>query len=125
MKKTNPSLHERLMTIANQYASQFSEVIGYDFQSWIAEDISIDMADFGDINFFSLADMQIVIDHLADWIARYGSKEKVGEVVLEYNDTLIENESKTFENGSPRINLWSWMKGLRWKNVGISIECKC
>ena len=68
--------------------------------------------------------MQVVVDHLPEWTERYGSKEKVGEVIIEYMDTLVENYDKTFENGHPRINLWSWLKGLRWKDVGIDIITK-
>ena len=122
MKKDKHSLHDRLKVIADEYAARMGDVIGCELQYWVAEDMCIDMADFGDTCFFSLADMQVVIDHLPRWIERYGTKEEVGEVVREYMDTLIDNEGKTFENGHSRINLWSWLKGLRWNDVGIDID---
>ena len=124
MTKDKRSLHDQLKTIADEYATQLSNVIDYAPQYWVGEDMCIDIADFGDIYFFSLSDMQVVVDHLQGWIERYGSKEKVGEVIIEYMDTLIENNDKTLENGHPRINLWSWLKGLRWKDVGIDIITK-
>ncbi len=124
MTKDKRSLHDQLKTIADEYATQLGNVIDYAPQYWVGEDMCIDMADFGDIYFFSLSDMQVVVDHLQGWIERYGSKEKVGEVIIEYMDTLIENYDMTFENGHPRINLWSWLKGLRWKDVGIDIITK-
>jgi hypothetical protein len=111
------TLHDRLKAIADEYAAQMGDVIGCELQYWVADGMCIDIADFGDNYFFSLAEMQEVIDHLPRWIERYGTKEEVGEVVREYMDTLVENEDKTFENGHPRINLWSWMKGLRWESL--------
>lgn len=124
MTKDKRSLHDQLKTIADEYAIRLSDVIGFAPQYWVGEDYWIDIADFGDIYFFSLSDMQVVVNHLQGWIERYGSKEKVGEVIIEYMDTLIENDDMTFENGRPRINLWSWLKGLRWKDIGIDIITK-
>lgn len=106
---------EALRQIASTYAVQVGKLIDCDPQYWVAPDVSIDCCCFGDVYFLTLADMQIIIDHLDKWVEKYGSKEKVGETVREWFDWCVEDAVDDIGNyrNHPRINLLSWMNGLR------------
>ena len=108
-------IKQTLRQIAGTYAVKAGEVIGYEPQYWVAEDVSIDCCCYGDTYFLTLEDMQIIIDHLDKWIERYGSKEKVGETVKAWFDWCIDDAVDEMGNyrDHPRINLWSWLNGLR------------
>ena len=108
-------IKQTLRQIAGTYAAKAGEVIGYEPQYWVAEDVSIDCCCYGDTYFLTLEDMQIIIDHLDKWIERYGSKEKVGETIRAWFDWCIDDAVDEMGNyrDRPRINLLSWLNGLR------------
>jgi len=113
-------LKDKLWAVAKEYARLTADVLGMDVEFWVAEDVSVSCCCFGDIQFFSLEEMQIIIDHLDKWIERYGSKEKVGEVVNEWSEWCLDDvfdEEKCEYRDHPRINLYSWLKGLRPENL--------
>ena len=102
--------------MANEYARLTSEVLDIDVEFWVADDICVSCCCFGDILFLNLEDMQIIMDHLDKWIAHYGSKEEVGEAVMSWHYWCIDDgfdEEKNESRSHPRINLYSWLKGLR------------
>ena len=116
MKTKQTSLKDRLWAVANEYARLTAEVLGMDVEFWVAEDICVSCCCFSDIHFLSLEEMQIIVDFLDKWIAKYGSKEKVGEVVSDWLYWCIEDnfdkETDSYRKHH-RINLISWLKGLR------------
>jgi hypothetical protein len=85
-------------------------------QFWVAEDIAITTCCFGDVEFLNLDEMMVIVDHIDKWIEKYGSRKKVGEVVFEWIhwclDDTVDPETQEWRN-HPRINLWSWLSGLR------------
>lgn len=109
-------INERLRSVASEYAEAVGKILGYEPEYWVGSDISIDCCCFGDVEFLTLAEMQVIIDHLPHWIELYGSEEKVGDVVLAWlmwSTTDNWDEEHGLWRSRPRINLWSWMGGLR------------
>ena len=108
-------LREILRATAMEYARQVGMLIGHEPQYWVAEDVSMDCCCYGDVYFLTLTDMQIIVDHLDEWVKKYGSNEKVGETVCEWFDWCVEDACDTegWWRNYPRINLLSWMRGLR------------
>jgi len=116
MKKKKQLLKDRLWAVAMEYARLTADVLGLDVEYWVADEVSVSCCCFGDVQFLDLEEMQIIIDHLDNWIEKYGSKEKVGEVVNNWSEWCLEdayNAEKDEWRDHPRINLWSWLKGLR------------
>ena len=106
---------ERLKLIAQEYAKEVGELLGSGPEYWVAEDVATSTCCFGDVWFLDLEEMQVIIDHMNKWIEKYGSREKVGKTVIAWMDWTIEDnvdEMGNFRN-HPRINLWSWLTGLR------------
>ena len=118
--KKQPTLKDRLWAVANEYAEQVADLLGLSVEYWVAEDVSVSCCCLGDVEFLDLEEMQIIIDHLDRWVEKYGSKEKVGETVLEWLQWCLENaydaERDRWRN-HPRINLWSWLNGLRPEDI--------
>lgn len=116
----NYKLKDELWTVAKKYATLTAEVLGTKVQFWVAEDVSVSCCCFGDIEFLNLEEMQIIIDHLDRWIEKYGSKENVGKVVREWMDWCLEDgfdEEGDNWRDYPRINLYSWLKGMRPEDI--------
>ena len=104
-------LQSQFLSVAKEYARQFSQVIGYDLEFWtgIADGHS---ACFGDNYFFTLEEMCIVVDNLPRWKQSYPD---VGKEVLAWFDyfTDIDHFAERNPSGHPSINLWSWLLGAR------------
>jgi hypothetical protein len=117
-KKTEkaPTLKDFIWTCAKMYAEETGNIIDMQPQYWVAEDIAITTCCFGDVEFLNLDEMMVIVDHIDRWVEKYGSREKVGEVVCEWIhwclDDAVDPETEEWRN-HPRINLWSWLKGLR------------
>ena len=111
----NKELKDKLRPIAKEYGKAVGKVIGYEREYWVGSDINLDCCCYGDCYFLGLDEMQVIIDHLPGWIEKYGSQEKVGETVIAWMDWVIEDNVDEMGNyrNHPRINLWSWLKGLR------------
>lgn len=113
---TKPKLKTRLWAVAKEYAEKTSVIIDRDIDFWIAEEVSVSSCCFWDDIILSLEEMQIIIDHLSKWLKKYRSLQKIGEVVLEWFNWSLENAydaQKDKFTDHPRINLWSWLNGLR------------
>ena len=110
------TLRNKLQKIAGEYASKVGKLLNYKPEFWVGPSVSIDCCCYGDVYFLSLAEMQVIIDHMDEWQKKYGSEEKVGETVIGWlnfvNDDNWDEEHGLWRD-SPRINLWSWLKGLR------------
>lgn len=115
-EKKEPTLHDIIWVCAREYAKRTGKIIDREPQFWVAQDVAITTCCFGDVEFLSLEDMMVIVDHIDKWVAIYGSQEKVGEVVNEWIYWCLDDaiDPKTEEPRSySRINLYSWLKGLR------------
>jgi len=113
-------LKEKLQSVAKEYARQTGEIIGFKPWYWCGKNISDECCCFSETIFLSLSDMQMLIDHLDKWIERYGSKELVGKEVLDWLEYVVEDAyDKECEQWRryARINLWSWLSGLRLSDL--------
>ncbi len=110
-------LKEMLRPVLYEYASLVGHIIDREPQYWVADDICMDVCCFGDIEFLDISEMQVIIDHLDDWVSRYGSKKAVGETILAWMEWCLDDRCTKMLEGTflpyPRINLWNWLKGLR------------
>ena len=96
------TMKEQLRAVAKEYARQFGKIIGIAPDYWVGGNFGT--CAFGDY-FFSLEDMQEVIDHLDLWVTKYATIEKIGDEVIEWHEWVVENEF--------RIGLWAWLDGSR------------
>ena len=118
--KKKPTLKDRLWVVAKEYAERVAGILGMSVEFWVAEDVSVSNCCFGDVEFLNLEEMQIIVDHLDRWVEKYGSEEMVGETVLDWLRLCLENAydaEKDEWRDHPRINLWSWLKGLRPEDI--------
>lgn len=114
--KKKQTLKDRLWAVADEYAEHVAVILGMSVEFWVAEDISVSVCCFGDVEFLNLEEMQIIVDHLDRWVEKYGSEEKVGETVLDWLQWCLDEATKLKKvdvSDHPRINLWSWLNGLR------------
>lgn len=116
-------LKETLWRVANGYAREFGKVIGMRFDFWVGGEPELGC--FGDSMFFTLYEMQQVVDNLPKYIERYGSKEAVGDEIREWTDWWLDGASdKMFERILPRvthhlrpnISLKAWLDGCPRKD---------
>ena len=110
------TLKEKLRLIAGIYASMVADILDRRIEFWVAESISMSSCCFGDILFLNLDEMQVIVDHMDKWVKKYGSREKVAETVIEWSYWTVEDdwdETHCMWRNHPRINLWSWLNGLR------------
>lgn len=110
------TLKEKLRLIAGNYASKVADILDCRIEYWVADDVSVSTCCFGDTWFLDFEDMQVIVDHLDRWLEKYVSRDNVGEVVKQWMDYTIEDnwdEEHCMWRNHPRINLWSWLNGLR------------
>ena len=129
-------LQQQLYAVAKEYARQTAEVLGRDMRDvhFVGTDDegrgTIDMCDFGDSTFLSLDEMQTIIDELPKWTERYGSREAVGDTVREWTDWWLADfpdsleypQQRVIHQLRPRINLRSWLMGLREPEPGSDLQ---
>ena len=115
------SLNEQLWAVAKEYARQFGEIIGMEPEFCVG-DCPSDMWCFGDTMFFSLEEMQQVVDDIAKYTRRYGSADAVGEEIRDWVNWWLDarhDEVAMRERVLPRvtgqlrvnINLKAWLDG--------------
>lgn len=120
MGENKQTLKDRLWAVAKEYAERVAGILGMSVEFWVAEDISVSCCCFGDVEFLNLEEMQIIVDHLDKWIEKYGSEKKVGDAVREWLQWCLDNSfnaEKDEWREHNRINLWSWLKGLRPEDI--------
>ena len=114
-------LNSTLWSVAKEYARLVGQVIGQEPEFWVAEDISVSVCCFGDVWFLTLEEMQIIIDHMEKWLDRYGTRQAVGQEITDWLDWIISDDCFDYETCEerphPKINLWSWLTGLRPEDI--------
>lgn len=112
------NLKETLQKVANKYAFQFGKVIGMRFDFWVGNEPELGC--FGDDMFFTLYEMQQVVDNLPKYIERYGSKEAVGDEIREWTEWWLDGASdkmmerilpRVTQHLRPNISLKAWLDG--------------
>jgi hypothetical protein len=101
------------------------ELIEHEPEFWVAEDISVDCCCFGDVWFLTLEEMQVIIDHMPKWLERYGNRKAVAQEITDWLDWTIEDgydPDRDKYRRHARINLWSWLKGLRPADLKPTID---
>ena len=127
-------LNNVLWSVAMEYTRQMAEVMQCSHWYWIGRNEDgtgpVDTCDFDGVYFFSLEEMQVVIDNLDKWVERYGSKEGVAEEIIEWFNwwlgdpdkepqtmdghpllELYENRRERYLRTRPYINLEHWLMG--------------
>ena len=117
------SLNEQLWAVAKEYARQFGEIIGMEPEHCVG-DCPSDIWCFGDTMFFTLEEMQQVVDRLPEYIKKYGDRATVGYEIHDWVnwwlDDLSENrearrlelvEARVTHQLRPNINLQAWLDG--------------
>lgn len=115
-------LKKKMWEVAHEYARKFGEVIGVDVDHWVGE--SPEICCYGDLFFFSLDEMRMVVDNLPKYVKKYGSKEAVGQEVKDWvywwtdnlagdvADTIMELVmERVTKQLRPNINLAAWLDG--------------
>ena len=123
MEKKN--LHGRMKELASEYARQFGEIISMEPEFWVGGDDDFGLCCFGDAMFFSLDEMQLVVDNIDKYVRRYGSKGTVGYEIHEWVDWWLNDcpnfmervEGRVVETLRPRINLKAWLDGCPKEDV--------
>jgi hypothetical protein len=118
-------LKDTLWKVATEYAMKVGELIEQEPEFWVAEDISVDCCCFGDVWFLTLEDMQVIIDHMPKWLERYGNRKAVAQEITDWLDWSIEDgydPDRDQYRRHARINLWSWLKGLRPADLKVTVD---
>jgi hypothetical protein len=107
------NMKEQLRAVAKEYARQFGKIIGIAPDYWVGGDISLGVCVYSDY-FFDLDDIQVVVDNLNKWVKKYGTIEKVGEEVIEWQDWLLGNNY--------RLGLYAWLVGRRPTSNSVELN---
>ena len=119
------NLKQTLWKVATEYAMKVGELIEQEPEYWVAEDISVDCCCFGDVWFLTLEEMQVIIDHMPKWLERYGNRKAVAQEITDWLDWSIEDgydPDRDQYRRHARINLWSWLKGLRPADLKVTVD---
>lgn len=84
------TLKEQLWAVAKEYARQFGEIIGMEPEHCVG-DCPSDMWCFGDTMFFSLEEMQMVVDNIDKYAKRYGNKATVGYEIHDWVNWWLDS----------------------------------
>ena len=119
------NLKQTLWKVATEYAMKVGELLDMEPEFWVAEDISVDCCCFGDVWFLTLEEMQVIIDHMPKWLDRYGNRKAVAQEITDWLDWSIEDgydPDRDQYRRHARINLWSWLKGLRPADLKVTVD---
>ena len=119
------NLKQTLWKVATEYAMKVGELLELEPEFWVAEDISVDCCCFGDVWFLTLEEMQVIIDHMPKWLERYGNRKAVAQEITDWLDWTIEDgydPDRDQYRRHARINLWSWLKGLRPADIKVTTD---
>lgn len=123
------ALNEKLWPVALEYTRQMAELMGVNEWHWIGTDDDgkrpISVCDFGGTYFFTLEEMQVVIDRMEKWVKRYGNREAVAQEISDWFDwwladvgdtphpleELVWNRMDRYMRFHPSINLENWLMG--------------
>lgn len=119
------NLKQTLWQVATEYAMKVGELIEQEPEFWVADNISVDCCCFGDVWFLTLEEMQVIIDHMPKWLERYGNRKAVAQEITDWLDWSIEDgydPDRDQYRRHARINLWSWLSGLRPADLKPTID---
>jgi hypothetical protein len=108
-------LKEQFLACATEYARQFGQIIELDKEFWTGTRPG-HHALFGNYYAFTLEEMSLIVDDLDKWAKKYGSRKEVGRTVIEWFDRSFAEYEHT-KHQYPRINLQSYMNGLRYEDL--------
>jgi len=120
------TLQSQLRDVALDYMKQVAKLLNRDPRDchWVGTDDHergiYTICDLGDITFLTLDQMQVIIDRLPEWLARYGSPEAVAQEIDDWMEWSIQEENML--DGHPRINLEHWLMGCPRERLGIGHE---
>ena len=109
------TLQSQLRDVALEYMRKVADLLGRDLRDchWVGTDDNecgiYTICDMGDITFLTLDEMQVIIDRLPDWLARYKTTEAVAQEIDDWMEWSIQEENML--DGHPRINLEHWLMG--------------
>ena len=118
-------LKDTLWKVATEYAMKVGELIEQEPEYWVGDNISVDCCCFGDVWFLTLEEMQVIIDHLPKWLERYGNRKAVAQEITDWLDWSIADgydPDRDQYRRHARINLWSWLKGLRPADLKVTVD---
>lgn len=125
------TLQSQLRDVALDYMKQVAKLLNRDPRDchWVGTDDHergiYTICDLGDITFLTLDQMQVIIDRLPEWLARYGSREAVAQEIDDWLDWSIEDgydPDRDQYRRHARINLWSWLSGLRPADLKVTVD---
>jgi hypothetical protein len=109
-----------LLGVAKEYARIFGQIIESELEFFVGDDPT-DMACFGDCLYFSLSEMRDVVDNIDAYVARYGSRDAVGQEIRDWvywwsdpdsSNAMIERiEPRVTHQLRPNISLKAWLDG--------------
>ena len=109
------TLSEKPRNVALEYMRKVADLLGRDSRDchWVGTDDNecgiYTICDFGDITFLTLDQMQVIIDRMPEWLARYGNRKAVAQEITDWMEWSIKEEN--WLDGHPRINLEHWLMG--------------
>jgi hypothetical protein len=119
------NLKQTLWQVATEYAKKVGELLELEPEYWVGENISVDCCCFGDVWFLTLEEMQVIIDHMPKWLDRYGNRKAVAQEITDWLDWSIADgydPDRDQYRRHARINLWSWLKGLRPADLKVTVD---
>ena len=128
------SLKDQLWAVAKEYARAAAKILDLSVEGWTAEKMGVDTCEFSGDIYLTLQEMQVLVDDIDRWTARFGSREKVAEAVWAWwehetditdyvtmptmqeiadtkADPLTETAPDPCAPERPRINLYTWLSG--------------
>lgn len=120
-KKQISPLQQQMRAVAMEYLRQTAELLGRSVRDcyWVGTDSdnvgTYGIADFGDITFLTIDEIQEIINNLDTWVKKYGSREAVAEEIDKWCEWSIQDENNV--NGHAVINLRNWLLGYRKSDV--------
>lgn len=119
-------LNEQLWAVAKEYARQFGEIINMEPEHCVG-DCPSGMWCFGDTMFFSLDEMQMVVDNIDKYTKMYGDKATVGYEIHDWVNWWLDSmpagetagaptwmelvEARVTHQLRPNISLKAWLDG--------------
>lgn len=118
-------LHDQLWSAAREYARQFGDIIGQEVEYCVDSQPS-GLWCYGDSYYFSLEDIQMVVDHIDKFVSRYGSREAVGQEIKDWVEWWLDDltgetidelvMARVTHQLRPNINLEAWLAGCPRKD---------
>lgn len=118
------TLKQQLQGIAKEYARQTGQLLGTSRYDWLGIDGTFALCEFSESFWFTLDELQVIIDNIDKWVKLYGSREKVAAVIREWQEWWMceiceKHKVSEVDLGrarrlyAPNRNLLSWLMGYQ------------